>query len=59
MEKNKPLKITLTEAVIIIELVMLASMIISYFFYHLFENRMQEKQELIQTNIETTENVKK
>ena len=63
MKKKKPVKITFTVAVIIIELIFLMSMVTVYYIYHVAESKVQDKQnvtnsaETIEDNI-TIENNK-
>ena len=54
MKKKKPIKLSFTIAVIIIELIFLISMITIYYFYQVAENKTQIKNN-ITSNIKTTE----
>ena len=53
MKKKKPIKLSFTIAVIIIELIFLISMITIYYFYQVAENNTQNN---ITSNIEMLEN---
>ena len=55
MKKKKPIKLSFTISVIIIELVFLISMITIYYFYQVAENNSQNKTN-ITSNIEMMEN---
>lgn len=57
MKKNKPIKMSFTIAVIIIELIFLISMITIYYFYHIVENKTELKQNQADS-IEIAENNK-
>lgn len=53
MKKKKPIKLSFTISVIIIELIFLISMITIYYFYQVAENNTQNN---ITSNIEMVEN---